>query len=545
MLALVLIFAGFSRFGGLERSPPGFFRDEAEKGYNAWALATTGGMLDIPNDPARPRMLWRRLPWMTDVFGNRTSGIYHYASVPFMWAGEPTVATTRMAAAAAGTLTVLLLGLLLMRAWGRSAGLVAALWLTICPWHLVFSRWALEGIFVPLLMAVTLWGLWGAEKERRWGWPVAGAGLGWLFYCYSGAQPLALAWGICLAAIYRRQFLTRAAMRSPWVWLGVAMFLLPVVPTLLVRLEPGGSERMGRIAIWNDPDIAAWQVPLVFIKNYLMHFNPRFLFWAGDAQPRHCIPGFGQLVLLDAILVPAGVFLCFRRRRALTGALLAAWLCGPIPAALSNEGLPHGLRAIGMLLPSVAWSAASLAVWMDWIIRKLDKRISSESERTRGALLYGFTLFMLIMSMRGINEYKRRYDGSRREFMLRAYPSIPIAFEDGQRDAWERIARERQPDQRVFVNGYQPFSVYYQLFFTRTPADAVGPAGPDPAHFIYYDPSAQTLGQLRVSMQPGDWLLYPVDPAGMVAENGRPWISAEEARRAGEPWVVVEKMPRE
>jgi hypothetical protein len=549
-LAAIVLVAGLLRFWGLENRPPGFFRDEAEKGYNAWALATTGGMLDIPNDPAGPRMEWRRLPWMTNVFGNRTSAIYHYASVPFMWlagpSNGPTVAATRMASAFVGTLTVLLLGALLVRAWGPWAGLAAAFWLAICPWHLLFSRWALEGIFVPLFMVVTLWGAWGIARDRRWGLPVAGAGLGWLFYSYSGAQPLALAWGACLAIIFRQRIFSRGALRSPWWWLGAAMFFLPVVPTLIVRLEPGGSERMGRIAIWNDPEIATWQVPLVFIKNYFAHLNPRFLFWAGDTQPRHCIPGFGQLTYADAILLPLGICFCLRQPRPLTWALFTALLCGPISATLTNEGIPHGLRSIGMLLPSVALSALPPALWFEWVEWEtrdcsLKEGFGKAVSLTALSLILALVLFSLASGPR--KEFQRAYrnaygpEGDPRD------PIASVAFEEGQRIAWEDIGRLWRPDQHVFVNGYQPYSVYYQLFFLKVPPRSIGPQGPNPERFIYYDPTRQSLGQLRSIMRPGDRLLYPADPARLSGSDGEPWISEEDARRANEPWTVLERKP--
>jgi hypothetical protein len=38
------------------------------------------------------------------------------------------------------------------REWGRDTAFWAAFWLAICPWCLVFSRWAQQGITVPLWM---------------------------------------------------------------------------------------------------------------------------------------------------------------------------------------------------------------------------------------------------------------------------------------------------------------------------------------------------------------------------------------------------------
>jgi hypothetical protein len=42
-LAGIVVLAAGLRFSGLNHVPEGLFRDEAEKGYNAWAIATQGG----------------------------------------------------------------------------------------------------------------------------------------------------------------------------------------------------------------------------------------------------------------------------------------------------------------------------------------------------------------------------------------------------------------------------------------------------------------------------------------------------------------------
>ena len=40
--SLIIVIAALVRDVGLETTPPPFFRDEAEKGYNAWCLWETG-----------------------------------------------------------------------------------------------------------------------------------------------------------------------------------------------------------------------------------------------------------------------------------------------------------------------------------------------------------------------------------------------------------------------------------------------------------------------------------------------------------------------
>jgi len=527
---LILLVAGLLRFVGLDRCPPGLFRDEAEKGYNAWALATTGGALDFSGGLGPgPAIRWRPWPWMIDVMGGKTSAIYQYAAIPFVRAGGLGVATTRMAAAAVGTLTVALLGWLLWRAWGAWPGLAAAAWLALCPWHLVFSRWALEGIFVPCFLVLALAGLWGIERGRRWGEPLAGAGLGWLFYSYSGAQPFVIAWGICLLLLYGRKIHWKA-----WpCWLGLALFLLPVIPTVLVRLEPGGSSRLARIAIWSEPGGTPARVAWRFIRNYFAHLDPRFLFFSGDALPRHGVPHMGQLLLIDMLLLPVGLWRTLRGRWPLAGALVAAFLCGPIPAALTHEGIPHALRSFAMVVPAAAWSGLGLVALAEALLQWTARRGVPSARRS---IFVG--LFVAAALLVGFNAFKIYWQNGRTN------PLMLVAFEAGERQTWETIAHQRRPSQRVFINGNILFIPYYQLFFLHPAPRRAALEGLDPQSFIYFSPEQNPPDQVAESMRPGDWMIGAVSPASLtLLPDDHPLLTPEEARRVHEVWVVVNQKP--
>ncbi|MCH8333983.1 hypothetical protein IIC65_08625, partial [Candidatus Sumerlaeota bacterium] len=97
----ILLVAAVIRFVDLENLPAGLFRDEAEKGYNAYALATSGGAVEFPVSEGRAGPIrWRRWPAVIDVMGVKTSALYQYASVPFVRLFGLGVGSTRMAAGA-------------------------------------------------------------------------------------------------------------------------------------------------------------------------------------------------------------------------------------------------------------------------------------------------------------------------------------------------------------------------------------------------------------------------------------------------------------
>ena len=103
----------------------------------------------------------------------------------------------------------------------------------------------------------------------------------------------------------------------------------------------------------------------ILADNFAIHLRPSFLFFTGDPNIRHSTQFMGEFGLLDDLALAAGAVLVLRRIRganenaaqgfpvvvllAVSGILL-----GLLPAALTWEGLPHALRAIG------AWPFFSL-----------------------------------------------------------------------------------------------------------------------------------------------------------------------------------------
>ncbi len=377
----LFLLALLARLVALDRVPAGFFHDEAEKAYSAFSVARVGGVFDFTKlrplsltgpgaNVAQPAL--SPAPLFVNVWGSYTSMAYQYCALPFLSAAGLEVWAARLPAALAGALTVLVAFGLAIRFTRRTRCAVwAVFFLVVSPWHLVFSRWAAQGILVPLSLGLAVWALWGAfQKGRvRQGpllvsavcFPVA-------FYCYSGAEPFLLAFWALLVWIWRREIGRHARALVP----AALVFLILLVPTLLALLG-GSGEGMGRfnrLSVWGM-DAPLTLRALVFLKNYLAHFSPQFLFFSGDANPRHAVGGFGQMLWVEAPLLVAGLLrVCKRVRnpRARVERVLLGWfLLAPLSAALTNEGIPHALRTLhGLPAPQIlcALGVLDLGGWV-------------------------------------------------------------------------------------------------------------------------------------------------------------------------------------
>jgi hypothetical protein len=146
---------------------------------------------------------------------------------------------------------------------------------------------------------------------------------------------------------------------SAFIGTGIAICL----PLIMLTLDGTISGRSGNISIFRGGihlDLIG-----IFVRNVLLHLDPGYLFFRGDANLRHSLPGFGQLGLLDAVAL-GSAFIVWRLRadpnsllrnegRNILYLCAAGVLAAILPAALTTQGLPHSLRSCG------AWPFVALA----------------------------------------------------------------------------------------------------------------------------------------------------------------------------------------
>lgn len=347
ILVMILFLAAVLRVARLETLPPGVFRDEAEKAYNAYSILKTGR--DVEG---------RLLPVYVHVFGVTTSAIYQYATIPFIAFFGLNEWSTRLPAATVGVLTVLTTWVLVRKMRDARTANWAALLLALSPWHIVFSRWAQQGIFLPLFLSIGAIGLVSAKdtSESRYarGWLIAGAAaFGFATYVYDVARlfvPLLLlvAW-----IAYSRSLLVRPI----WLLIAGIACVVSAIPTfyLLVFAGEAAQARFHFVSIF-QPGLSTGAVVVAFFRNYLAHWSSDFLILHGDAELRHGA-GVGVLTLLELLGLIAGVYVLLRERTRENWFWLGWLLLFPVAASLTRVGIPHALRCI-VALPAIQVVAA-------------------------------------------------------------------------------------------------------------------------------------------------------------------------------------------
>ena len=354
VFAGIIVFASFLRLYHITRTPPGLYPDEAMDGNNALEVVQTGHFqVFYIEDNGREGLYVNTLVFFIKVFGNKP------------W-------VVRFPAAIAGILTVAGMYFLGAELFGVEIGLLAAFLLGTCFWHINFSRIGFRAIMAPLALcgrSISLSNPSGHRKKRALDlchpWAASFSRAGFYTYIAYRVTPLLL---LLFIPFFKKY---------PDFWKRTAIF---VAVTFLVALPIGlyflhnPGDFFGR----TGPDLGDQRKKSACRIRRERRKNPcdvqlqgrrqlaakhrgraRTLFPGRHPFPsRHRARGHQfmakhkkKVTRLHANIPLFGILVMF-------GWFILAML----PAAASDEGIPHALRSILMLPPAIFFAAIA-GVW--------------------------------------------------------------------------------------------------------------------------------------------------------------------------------------
>ena len=408
VLAGLLFFVGvFLRGWKIDKVPVSLFGDEIDVGLQAKSILTTG----------------------KDYFGNSFPVMFHsfseyrlplqlYMDVPSVGLFGLNEIGVRVPAVVMGFLSIFALYLLVNELFGRKHAIIGTVFLTLSPWHLMFSRQANDaGILLPFVLMGTFFFIKGTKKYKFLFASALFFSLG--IYAYAIASLFIPAFVLFMAVIYRKQIFGYGLRKLVLVFLLSLFILSPYIKQSLGGLA---TQRFSYISVANKEEIQAEidagrkesnssfsrifnnKLTITFdkiLKNYSKSFSFSFLFWEGDPNPRQSVGGFGHFYNFDLILILLAFWMVVttysklspERKRVFQ--ILLIWLfLAPIPSALTRDGGNHASRLILMLPPLIIFSAFGFETALSLFKDK------------KGKLLIGiFVLYMLFEMARFFHSY--------------------------------------------------------------------------------------------------------------------------------------------
>lgn len=389
LIGLTILLAAFLRLYNLANFPPSLEWDEVATGYDAYSILKTGR-----------DQFGHFLPLTIRSLDDYKPPLYTYLTAGSMAIFGWNDFAVRFPAAILGILAVFTTyGLTRELFKNEKLALLAALFLAVSPWHVNFSRLALETNSTIFFTTVGVWMfLAGLENGRYLVLSAILVGLD--LYLYHNARVFIPLLGLVLAGLYFKQ------LRREWRWVLVSAVILLI---FIIRLVPIVTSIEGQMRLlgtsiftdavpldtyaqeqqyqnWKLSDVAAdFSLPgrifhsqkvlfgMKILKNYVSHFDPTFLLFTNDS-PRHHASEVGLLYLIDLPLLLAGLYFLMRRQEKKTVVIILAWmLISPIPASVARDA-PHALRS-AIFLPTFQILAALGVVGLTQVMKKRWRRI--------------------------------------------------------------------------------------------------------------------------------------------------------------------------
>ena len=347
-LAAILILGAGLRLYNLEDTPAGLWYDEADNLAAARQYSLDPGQTPV-YEPSTNLPTMFLLPIAAAV---KLAGV--------------SMTTGRLVAVAFGLLGIVATFLLARRAFGTSAGLIAAFLVCVMRWDLNWSRIGMHGITGVLFAALTGWlTLRAIHSERTSDYALAGAamGMGVWFYAPLRALPAVVGVLLLLHLVKARPALRGFAARVAVMAIAALFAAAPVVQFAANETDTF-LERTRTTSLFNIVPRAEWadRIGEGLVEHALM-FNRE-----GDPNPRHNLPEAPMLDrITGALFILAFLFALTQwRRRNVALLALPLWvILMTLPGVLTVPWeSPQSLRAI-LVIPAVA-TLAALALDMLW-----------------------------------------------------------------------------------------------------------------------------------------------------------------------------------
>lgn len=377
ILFCILLLGAALRLYDLSGTPIHLTPDEAALGYNAYSILKTG------RDEHGAR-----LPIIFRSYNDWKPGLYVYATTPFVAILGLNEFSTRLPGALSGVLAVWLIYLVVGQLFEKNGklSLVAATLLAILPWHIHFSRGAWEaGLSLTLTLAGIYFFLRAVRDKPKW-IILSAIFFGLTLITYQGAKLSTGLLVLGLITFWAKQIIT---IERKILFISIILGLTVAMPILL-SIGTDKSARLEVFSVFSYPRdekvvnhildqgeesknsltyILFHSEKLHFItgvlSRYLNHYSPRFLFFEGDwSHFNLSVPKIGVILLMDIILLMAGVVALTRMKLSPPVLFIAYWLLlAPLPAALSRDSL-HAIRSFNLVVPlAIILGLGAIFLW--------------------------------------------------------------------------------------------------------------------------------------------------------------------------------------
>lgn len=358
LIILICALFLFTRIYKIDQIPPSLYWDEASIGYNAYSISRTGK--DEWDD---------FLPIHFRAFGEFKLPIYIYSTVPFIKIFGLNELSVRIPSVLFSLGIVIVSFLLGRKITGSTAiGLWSSFFMSISPWLFIFSRTGFEATTGLTFYLLGIYFFFKRSNKLFFLASIISLILSAYSYNSFRMLSLTLAQAFFIRMLFQKHNTKKVLIVT---WVAILLYLLSVIPIIRLFIYDAGFGRTQAFtlfpAIQQVYDLSGkphfqlifdrskstdWSKNLtIFLKNLFSHLSPSFLLLTGDGNNRNQQSGFGQLYIIDLVLISLGIFYLIKSKRIKEKRILLIiflFILGLVPASLFKES-PHALRSLGSL----------------------------------------------------------------------------------------------------------------------------------------------------------------------------------------------------
>ncbi len=477
LLILIIVIAASLRLINLGKVPNGFSDDEAAFGYNAYSILKTG------TDE------WGKFLPLTTFrsFGDYKLPVYFYltaASIPFFGLTE---FATRFPTAIFGVFSVIATYFLVKKLFDEKIALLAALLLTISPFHIFVSRHALESA-VPIFFNLTAVIFFLKSFKQKKAIFVSALLFAINLYVYRSTWIFVPVYFCALFVLFKQEI--KKNLKNSFF--AVLLFLLLSAPIAVTAASPSGTSRLRQIGITSEFNMIGLvndvnyqrsvcqknmpsticklaynkysAVAVKYISNYISHFSPQLLFISGSQDGEQMLKGRGFLYFIELPFIIFAIIYLGKNLKSVQTRILLPWLLVyPLASASSGFETP-GRQAIGMPIFEML-TAIGFFIFIRYI-SKIKFKIFAPAI----TLLLAITLFFEFG--RFLIDYFVIYPKTSEKEFRYGYKEL-FTYLKAQENAYDqfvisnKIDQSHQYIQQLFFQKIDPKSIQKQVYFDR------------------------------------------------------------------------------
>ncbi len=439
VLCVIALFGFIIRVVGLDRVPPGISTDVLLYFSNARAIAETGK--DIYG---------KFFPLFSSHKGFLLSPIFMYVLVLFYKLFGFSFTQGYIPNVIISSISIMVIGLLATLLTGRKRiGIIAAIFLTISPWHYHLSRTGFEGVFAFCLV---LFGVYFSIKaiQKPTYYVISFLLFVLAVFSYKAVNIFLLLYPILF-------FITVAWKKVPYK--NILLYTLGIWLTILIQwfflfvyyrdayatgFIQNNIQKASIIAqeerVMSDAPhvirLFTSNTPIsllrIYFTNYIHFFSPQYLLTNGDNDLRYSTGKGGQIYILDVLFIICGLIWLIRNKKAaslqfLSGIIIIA----PIASLISDQ--EYAIRTFISIFSIAILVACGVDELLRWV----------QMVRHRKIIVFGIGILYALLAFLYFYQYHFLY--------------IHYA-----REAWGGVTQE------IYVDAYRNQKQYKHITFGRS-----------------------------------------------------------------------------